>query len=147
MHGIRLRYYEEPQMYLGPTPQIKVAPVLFIGTQFGSWLRVERPIEQNVFELPHTYDQLDEHLSQVKATAESLLNEVKTLLSSTQVPASLMAHYSTRDSLDLLKGVKEERYISDYRVTEYVIVTGQETHYLKAQPSISGCQYHEWSTC
>jgi len=64
-----------------------------------------------------------------------------------KVPASLMAHYSTQDSLDLLKGVKEERYISDYRVTEYVIVAGQETHYLKAQPSISDCPYHEWSTC
>lgn len=147
MHGIRLTYFEEPQMYFGVRPQIKVAPLVFIGTQVGSWLRVEKPIKQNVFELPHSYDQLGEHLNMVKEAAESLLNGVKTLLSSTQDPISLTYHYRTLDSLDLLKGVKEERYNAYYRITEYIIVTGHDTHYLKAQPSISDCPYHEWSTC
>lgn len=147
MYGLRLSYFEEPQMYLDVRPQIKVAPLVFIGTQVGLWLRVEKPIEQNVFVLPHDYAQLGNHLNMVRTAAESLLNEVKALLSSTQDPISLTNHYRTQESLNLLKGVKEERYNADYRVTEYIIVTGNKTHYLKANPSIPDCPYHAWSTC
>jgi hypothetical protein len=42
MHGIRLMYHEEPQMYFDVMPQIKIAPILFIGTKFGSWFIIDQ---------------------------------------------------------------------------------------------------------
>ncbi|OPX42368.1 hypothetical protein CLHUN_37870 [Ruminiclostridium hungatei] len=145
LHGIRLMYYEEPQMYLDVMPQIKIAPVLFIGAKFGSWFMIDQQNDQNVFALPHKYENLKGHLNDMETAAASMLNDLIRILRLSIDTTSIVSHYGSQENIDSLKVVKEIH--SDYRKTDYIIVTGQETHYLKAQPSISECPYHEWSAC
>lgn len=147
MRGLRLAYFEDPTMYLNVKPRIQVSPLVLLGTQVGTWLKVEKPIEENTFTLPHSYSGLSEHLNSVKNAGDTLLEEVNKLLPTALEPTAIADHYRSQDSLDTLKGVKEESYHSDRRFSEYIIVTGNETHYIKEQPSVSNCPYHEWSNC
>ena len=68
MHGLRLRYIEQPGIF-NPKPVIKVSPMLFLRSIYGSWLRVENPPVE--FEIPHTGDELQEHLDDIEFAGET----------------------------------------------------------------------------
>ena len=138
MHGLRLRYIDQPGIF-NPKPIIKVAPVLFLRSIYGSWLRVENPPAE--FEIPHARDELQEHLENLESAGTDLLSEVNCRLRIALQPASLSRHYDDEDTFNALHGIVE---CSD---DEYRIVTGDETHYIRKSPSIQKCPYHDWSAC
>lgn len=149
MHGLRLLYIEQASLYGGQRPVIQVAPVLLLHSRYGSWLRVERPSEHQVVELPHNHDDLPYHLDTVRASAESLLHDVNLNLGTALIASPVTEHYWDHDSFDDLLGVKEVGYRSESNSTEYLVVTGTNTHFLLPTPSppICACPYHDWSGC
>lgn len=138
MHGLRLRYIEQLGIY-NPEPVIKVAPMLFLRSIYGSWVRVENPPVE--FEIPHAGDELQKHLEDLESAGTDLLNKVNCRLGIALQPSPLSRHYDDEDSFNALHGIVE------CSNDEYSIVTGDETHYIRKSPSIQQCPYHDWSTC
>ena len=138
MHGLRLRYIEQQGIYQR-SPVIKIAPVALLRSMFGGWLRVESPPRE--FELPHKSDKLTRHLSDVEVSAENLINLVNQKLGTNLQPFSLESLFDDETSFEELRGVTE------LEPDEYLIITGDKTHYILANPSVANCAYHDWSTC
>jgi hypothetical protein len=135
MHGLRLRY-EQSHALKVPSPIIHVAPVVILRTELGATIRVENPDEQ--FELPHAPEQLGTHLTTVANAAQKLLREIGERLEKPLTPALIEVHFNDPQSFGAQKTVTRS---SD---DEYFLVTGQHTHYLRAEPSVPDCPYHEW---
>ena len=138
MHGLRLRYIDQPGIF-NPKPIIKVAPVLFLRSIYGSWLHVENPPAE--YEIPHARDKLQEHLEDLESAGRDLLKEVNRRLGIALQPSALSKHYDDEDTFNTLHSIVE------CSNDEYKIVTGDETHYLLQRPSILDCPYHDWSDC
>ena len=135
MHGIRLRYSQEPRNY-GDPPAIWVAPVLFLRSNSGSWLLIDEPPTE--YRIPERYRDLKKHLTAVQAAAKGLLGQVATALNSCPRLSSLSEHYDDKPSFAGLRGVTEEA------PDRYIVATGRETHYLLPTPSVPNCPYHDW---
>ena len=138
MHGLRLRYIEQSGIY-EYKPIIEIAPMLFLRSKYGTWLGVEDP--PATYEIPHAEDELQEHLEDLESAGRDLLNKVNRCLSTTLQPSPLSQHYDEVDTFEALHGII--KFSND----EYMIVTGDKTHYLLQGPSISKCPYHDWGTC
>jgi hypothetical protein len=135
MHGLHLRYTEHPRVY-EPSPAISVAPVIFLRSRYGAWLRVETPPKD--YDLPHDYSQLATHLDQVHNAATTLLGQVNARLGTCFQACPLSKHYEEEESFDPIRGVVE------CRQDEFLVVTGNQTHYLLLTPSVPECPHHDW---
>lgn len=135
MHGLRLGY-ADIGLYKR-SPVIIVAPIVFIHSRFGCWLQIEMPSQE--FELPYERDSLPLHLNVVANAARSLLKEVNKCLGTSLLPFPLSKYYEDDEEFYVLRGVVE------YKANEYLLVTGDKTHYLLPTPSLSGCPYHDWT--
>jgi hypothetical protein len=138
MHGLRLGYIEQRGIYKY-SPVIKIAPILFIRSRYGTWLRVETPPDE--YELPHESGRLEQHLYEVEQAAKHLLSEVNDCLGTSLQPSHLSHHYDSEEPFRALRGVVE--CFKD----EYLVLTGDKTHYLLLTPSVLGCPYHVWAVC
>lgn len=136
MHGLHLRYIEEQTVHQA-RPVITVAPALFLGSRYGAWLCVDAPPKE--YELPHRKDDLVRHLEEVQQAADQLLSEVSQRLGGSLRILSLSEHYD--DEVSALPGVRQ------YGRDEFLVVTGDETHYLLSEPTVPDCPYHDWGTC
>jgi hypothetical protein len=136
MHGLHLRYIEQPGIYQ-PSPVIKVAPVIFLRSRYGAWLRVEAPPRE--YELPHQGDRLAEHLAEVQEAATNLLCQVNNGLGISLQPSPLSEHHEDEDVFEPIRGVRERG------PDEFLVVTGDRTHYLLPEPSVPDCPYHDWA--
>jgi hypothetical protein len=139
MHGLHLLYIEERGIYKYSPPVIKVAPIVFVHSRYGGWFRVEAP--PNTYDLPHDRDRLQQHLEEVQRAAKELLDEVNRRLGTSLKAFPLYSHYDSGDEFEALHGVAE------CGENEYLVVTGETTHYLLPQPSIPNCSYHDWTAC
>ena len=139
MHGLRLKYFEQPRIYEKPAPNITVAPVLFLCSNYGAWLIVESPPRD--YELPHKNQKLVQHLAEVKQAANKLLYEVNRKLGRSLHPCAISLHYDDIEKFEALQSVLE------YERDEYFLVTGDNTHYLLIEPSAIKCPYHNWEIC
>ncbi len=135
MHGLRVRY-EEAQAIYQREPMIYVAPVVFLRTKHGAWLRVEWSATQ--YYIPHEEDRLAGHLDKVRVAAKSLLAEIANTLKISLVPSSLEKHFADLDAFVAQNAVMK---LAEDR---YWIVTGEETHYLLPQPSVAECPHHDY---
>lgn len=135
MHGLRLRYIEQPGIYQ-PSPVIKVAPVIFLRSRYGTWLRVETP--PGDYEVPHELGRLLQHLAKVQKAATDLLCQTNNALGTHLQPAPLAKHYENEESFDLVRGIVE------CGEDEFLVVTGDKTHYLLPEPSVPQCPHHDW---
>lgn len=135
MYGLRLRYIEQRGIYQY-SPVIKVAPIIFLRSRYGAWLRVEAsPAE---YELPHQEDRLSAHLAEVKKAATTLLHQVNSGLASALQASPLSKHYEDKESFNAVRGVVE------CGPDEFLVVTGDKAHYLLPEPSVSQCPHHDW---
>ena len=141
MHGLRLRYIDQSGLYK-TKPVIMVAPVLFLRSKYGSWLGVENP--PNEYEIPPARGELQKHLEHLESAGRDLLNKVNRYLGTTLKPSPLSRHHDDEDTFLSLHGIVD---CSNDACNEYIVVTGDETHYLLQNPSIQDCPYHDWSTC
>lgn len=142
-HGLRILYIPEPDFWGSAKPQIKVAPVVFLRSNSGNWLMVER--EESDERLPHSYNQLSEHLTTVREKAEALLVEIGDRLGISLQPSTIEEHYLNAEEFDQLPGVCLKP-MNSRGAEQYLIVTGQHTHYLKSEPSVLNCPYHDWGS-
>jgi len=138
MHGVHLRYIEQKTIYRN-SPVIIVAPVVFIRLRFGGWLRVEAPPQEH--EVPRDTNKLVQHLSEFEQAANELLEEVTVRLGISLEASPLSGHYADEDGFQSLSGVAE------IGINEYLVVTGDKTHYLMQMPSVPDCPYHDWNVC
>ena len=136
MHGLRLRYIEQHGIY-EHSPVIKVAPVVFVRSRYGGWLRVETPPQEH--ELPHDSGRLPQHLNELEQAAKDLLDEVNRRLGTSLQTFPLSRHYADEDAFEAIRGV------SECAENDYLIVTGHTTHYLLPKPSVPNCAYHDWT--
>lgn len=136
MHGLRLRY-EQAQAIYQREPMIYVAPVLFLGTHMGAWVRVESSSKQ--YSLPHEPGKLPIHLEEVRVGAHSLLAETCEILQSSLATTSLEQHFADSESFDVQNAVVK------LPEDEYWIVTGDQTHFLKPEPTVPDCPYHNYA--
>ena len=137
-HGLRLRYDECKRAYsVGPV--IHVAPILWIKSSNGVWLRVEDPTMD--YELPHKSEDLGGHLSDVRDAAVAFLAQVNEGLGATFEVTSIVAHYEDDEGFDDCPGVKD---IGD---DLFFLVTGEHTHYVRPEPTVTDCPFHQWSAC
>lgn len=138
MHGLRLRYIEQQGIYT-PAPVIKVAPVVFLRSRYGAWFRVEAPPKD--YELPHKEDDLARHLAEVHEAAMDLLCQVNQRLGTSLQPFPLHKHYEDEDGFAAIPGVVK------CGGDEFLVITGDKTHYLLPEPSVPDCPYHDWGKC
>lgn len=135
MHGLRLRYIEQPGIYQ-PSPVIKVAPVIFVRSRYWTWIRVETPPRE--YELPHDGTKLLRHLTEVQKAATQLLCQVNAVLDAQFRPSPLSKHYEDEEAFDPVRGIVE------CEKNEFFIVTGDKTHYFTPEPSVAQCPHHDW---
>lgn len=143
-YGVRLLYEDQQTLYDGPSPSIRVAPMLFMRLRQGAWIRVEGSRD---YVVPHDSHDLICHLLEVERCAKDLLDGTANALGTELVPTSLAAHYSDPDVFSGLKGVAVEDTFCAGTATRYVVVTGSHAHYLRGSPSVPNCPYHDWHRC
>ena len=137
LHGMRLRYAtSETVGRLVPT--ITVLPTILLRSDAGSWLSVAR--REDAHFIPYRYDELQNHLQEVQADAQRLLERVQQQLGKELQPSTLEEHYTDGEAFDGMPGVEELQHESDH----FRIVTGQSTHYLLAQPTVPDCPHHDY---
>lgn len=142
MHGLRLIYFEEPEFDGGASPVIKVLPVLFLRSRQGVWFCVESPSQRSAQRVPYNEDALSEHLDNVRASAINLLQEVNFALNIRLTASGLSEHFRNEENLEELAGVRE---ISNSRHFQtYLVITGNNTHYLLPESTVPGCPHHNW---
>lgn len=139
LHGLRLLYIEQRKIYEGPSPVIKVAPVVFLRTRQGTSVRVESPPQE--YELPHKYEELRSHLNEVDQAARELLEAVNRQLGTSLKASPLTEHYDNEDDFTVPPTVREQSR------DEFLVITGDKTHYLLPEPSIPDCPFHDWQEC
>jgi hypothetical protein len=138
MHGLHIIYTEQPS-FRHVAPIIKIVPVIFLRSRYGEWFHIESSARD--FELPHRKDDLFRHLAEIEQAAEELRSEVLRQLGIDMTPSSLLEHYGNEEDLSAIPGVRQ------CRRDEFLIVTGNRTHYFLREPSVPGCQYHDWVAC
>jgi hypothetical protein len=134
MHGLRLMYIEEPGFF-EPSPVIKVMPIVFLRTCYRSWLCVESRCEER---LPHAASELRTHLDRIRELSSAFLKDIERVLGTQLSIASLAKHYADEESFDAMREVVECRYYAIPRAREFIIVTGEHTHYLLGPPVVNG---------
>lgn len=146
MHGLHLLYIEEPDFHQGPavglsvSPMIRVMPIIFLRSRYGTWLRV---YSNSRIEMPHDSGQLADHLRDVHEVATALLEDMNRRLGTNFIPAPIESHYENLSDFNTLRGVVEKP--KDYpHYDEHVVVTGQHTHYFRPEPTVAACPHHDW---
>lgn len=139
MHGLHIKYIEQATIYACKVPIIKIAPIIFIRSRHGTWFRVEAPTRE--YELKHEYRVLAKHLKDIRRVARELLSEVNRRLDSSLKAIPLLRHYENDDEFATCPGVV------DLDGNEYLILTGDNTHFIIMKSSISRCRYHSWDAC
>jgi hypothetical protein len=141
LHGIRLKYSEDPDYYEA-SPRIKIMPILLLQIRNGSWLTVE---SRNYYPLPFNIEDLPSHLELINNVGLNLLNQINSFLSITLVPTTIEEFYNDLESFEILKGVTHKIIKESPEHDEYLIITGQNTHYFNLKPSVLNCSHHIWA--
>lgn len=134
-HGLRL-YYAQTRTVQQDAPVISVSPLVLVRSTDKAWLRVSAG---NTLFLPEKYEDLPRHLDETGRVAKQLLERVNNSLGKTLVPLSIEEHYSDSDSFWAMRGIQEMEGDKNH----YIIVTGVMTHYLRHEPQVPNCPYHD----
>jgi len=129
MHGLHLRYVEQQGIYRA-APVIKVAPVVFLRSRHGVWLRVESPppgfmncpTETVVF-----LDILVRFAKRRRICFQKRLNKSTTLCRFLLFRNTMWKRTASRRSQACASAGGDE----------FIVATGDETHYLLAEPLLA----------
>jgi hypothetical protein len=136
MRGLRLTFGPDVSPYTAK-PRIHVSPLIFIRSKESQWLTVDSRAD-DLF-VPLKEDELGAHLDLVGSRSDALAGEVVSAFRSQPQWVSMRDHYLDAESFRRLPGV---RRINNR--DEYLIVTGQSSHYFKEEPSVRDCAHHDW---
>ena len=135
MHGLHLKYIDQSGIF-SPAPAIKLAPVLFLKTIFGSSLCVISG--ETEYDLPGRREHFAAHLREVRKAARRLLSDVSRQLGRPLNLESLSQHYADQQTFTAIPGVSRSGE------NEYRIATGDWTHYVNGTASVPACPFHDW---
>jgi hypothetical protein len=135
-HGLRL-YYAPTRTARQEAPVISVLPLILLKSTDNAWVRVAHTGDAIL--LPDKYENLAAHLNEVHQIARQLLDRVNDLVGRALAPTSIDAHYSDRAAFEGMRGIQELEGDPNH----YVVVTGSMTHFLRAEPQIQDCRYHD----
>jgi hypothetical protein len=135
IRALHLKYNELENLYYAASPRIEVSPLLFLRVEGREWLRIEARAPEDV---PTSEEKLIDHIDSVRAKAEQLTDAVKERLQVEPTWLSIDDHFADQASFNLLRGVSESR------TNEFVLITGKETHFLRKQPTVKACPFHDW---
>ncbi len=145
MHGLHV-IHNETTTFEEAAPVIYVRPILLARSGTGAWICIKAT---DSFPLPDRAKDLAEHLAKVDSCAKALFADVVRALAlpETTTCASLVSHYKTDDNVRMLPGFREIRSLATGLSRQFLILTGEHTHYLLSSPTVADCPFHEWSTC
>lgn len=123
------------------TPLVEITPLIFLRKPGARWLRVEL---KNLKRLPSDAADLPTHLQEVAALSTALRDQIVAVLPGNHIWLTLQQHYADKPGFEQLPGVRESQHRSKSG-NQYVVITGSQTHYLREQPSVSACPYHQWT--
>ncbi len=83
-------------------------------------------------------EEIDRHFDEIAAAASKLLSGVNASLRISLKLTPLIRHYDDIDGFENFPGVKMQKGRE-----AYVIVTGINTHYLRREPSVQNCPFHD----
>jgi len=135
-HGLRL-YYARTRTVQQDAPVISVLPLILVRSSDKTWIRVAAA--GGAIFLPDKYEHLARHLDEIDQAAKQLLDRVNIALGTTLVPLSVETHYADSTSFDAMRGIQEIEGDKDH----YIVVTGVMTHYLRHEPQVPNCRYHD----
>jgi len=138
--GLRLRYVVSPTASESDVPIITVVPLVLVRSADYSWIRITGQTKARQLPPEYTDEHLSFHVNQVHDDATSLMKAVEGQLNAVPTLCSVEEHYSSSESFSAHAGVVKA---GDYQV----VFTGSQTHFFRAQPSVSGCPYHDWLNC
>ena len=136
MHGLRVRYIEQPNVHGQYGPVIRVAPIMLLKSRFGGWVRIG--INPTDFVLPERPSDLPAHLDEVRNAAGQLRTGIAQRLGRNLEPQGLREHYGNADSFSMIRGVLE------VAPDQFVLATGADTHFVHGEPSVPNCPFHDW---
>jgi len=117
---------------------------MFVRAAVGHWILVE--ITADGIDIPYELDRLRNHLAEVQARADQLLNRLKCHLKSIPTEVSISEHYSNADSFSSRSGVTSENNWES-GIDRYLLVTGSCSHFILPDPRVSNCPRHFWQNC
>jgi hypothetical protein len=156
-HSLLVKHEESGHSYMRVVPQIHVYPSISLLRTDGQLITVHGG--HDPFTVPLTVGEivLHDHLREVDAAAQVLLQEVLTEMG-VQLPPSPLTEFSgfmprPRHSAVSALGIdglgEPETIYLDMNPSvpcEGVVATGTATHFLLSQPTVQ-CQYHDWLNC
>ena len=134
MRGLRLKYVEHAGIY-EISPSIEVSPVIFVRSAGSPWFEVA---SNEVQFLPPKEEDVVEHLNEVATVATRLETEIAAAHPSAMGWSTLQQHYADDRGFSQIPGV------SAFPDDQFLVVTGQATHYLRPVPSVIACPFHDW---
>ena len=141
LHGLKLKYVQYPGFYEN-SPRINVMPVLFVRSKYDDWILVE---SRESHEMPFEEEKFGEHLETINNIAIDLLNKINKKLPVAIAPTTIESHFEDKEFFEMLKGVRHKKIDTVLQHDDFLIVTGQHTHYFRLQPSVIGCPHHNWA--
>lgn len=150
LRGLRVAYRPDlDALRPEPAPELRVWPVLLLKAQGGRWFRVMRPpLDGSMLLVPHKYDRLRRHLSDVKEEADELLGEVRAAMGYVLPDPCDLNEHLTDHSDRLLVPLVRELHNRDSRSNHYLLALGRETHFLRrASSPCSSCPFHDVGAC
>ncbi len=144
-HGIHLRYEATGSSRFAPKPRILVYPLIILLRVDGAILLV---IEENDFPLDERQDSIASHLSNVDDAASQLLRRCSDalVLDLRASPVDQFPGFARRQRQGDATSPIPILVHDPLEVDEWLMVTGQATHYLRHSPDVD-CRFHEWSSC
>jgi len=139
MHGLKLLYSENKD-FNGFSPIISIMPIIFILLKNGIWVCVE---SQKHDQVPVSMKKIAVHLKTIDTMAKKLLSDINERLGKKANIDSLLIHYKDEKRFEALPGVREKNYDAGYHSSEFFILTGKNTHYIKKTAN-ARCMHHDW---
>lgn len=143
-HGVHLRYEASGSTRYVPKPRILVYPLIILRRSDGVLLLV---VEETDFLLDDRQDSIADHLLEVNQAAERLLRRCGEVLGVdlSAAPVDQFPGFPPRPRLGVAASSAPILVYDLAEVDEWLMVTGQSTHYLRHAPDLT-CRFHAWSS-
>lgn len=137
-----------------PVPIINVAPSILLVRDDEEILHVANDPDEHII-IPHDYPDLPVHLNRLQAGSNALVQQVNQELNTTISILPVTAFPGFKDNLPrapMIGGglsALNRKFVRpvDNAVDEFLIATGQNSHYLLAAQPNQLCRFHDWTTC
>ena len=144
--GIHIHYERSGSKLFTPRPRILIYPAIFIVRRDDAVYTVIRNATH--FELDYQKDRdgletLALHLNEVREHSEALLETCGMELGGALLVAELSAFPGFPSNEIPLKAVKAIGTLED----EWLVATGNASHFLLVEPRVRDCRYHSWKEC